>query len=86
MQETQVQSMCHEDLLENGMATHSSILSWRIPWAEKPGGLYPNERGGGKLHCIPSFRSEMPALPLKRMCMASYPNISRVAIARIAQK
>ena len=45
-----------------------------------------NERGGGKLHCIPSFRSEMPALPLKRMCMASYPNISRVAIARIAQK
>lgn len=44
-----------------------------------------NEKGGGKLHCIPSFRSEMPAL-LKRMCMASYPNISRVNIARIAQK
>ena len=28
-----------EDLLEEGMATHSSILAWRIPWTEKPGGL-----------------------------------------------
>ena len=28
-----------EDLLEEGMATHSSILAWRIPWTEEPGGL-----------------------------------------------
>ena len=34
MQETQVQSLGQEDLLEKGMATHSSILTWRIPWTE----------------------------------------------------
>ena len=39
MQETQVQSPCGEDPLEKGMATHSSILAWRIPWTEKPGEL-----------------------------------------------
>ena len=39
MQETQVLSLCWEDLLEKGTATHSSILAWRIPWTEKPGGL-----------------------------------------------
>ena len=35
MQETQVQSLGQEDLLEKGMATHSSILVWSIPWTEK---------------------------------------------------
>ena len=39
MQETQVQSLGQEDPLEKGMATHSSILAWRIPWTEEPGGL-----------------------------------------------
>ena len=39
MQETWVQSLGQEDLLEEGMATHSSILAWRIPWTEEPGGL-----------------------------------------------
>ena len=39
MQETWVQSLGQEDPLEKGMATHSSILSWRIPWTEGPGGL-----------------------------------------------
>ena len=39
MLETQVQSLDPEDLLEKEMATHSSILAWRIPWTEKPGGL-----------------------------------------------
>ena len=39
MQETQVQSLGQEDPLEKGMATHSSILAWRIPWTEDPGGL-----------------------------------------------
>ena len=37
--ETQVQSQGWEDTLEKGMATHSSILAWRIPWTEEPGGL-----------------------------------------------
>ena len=39
IQETWVQSLGQEDPLEEGMATHSSILAWRIPWTEEPGGL-----------------------------------------------
>ena len=39
MQEIQVQYLGWEDPLEKGMAPHSSILAWRIPWTEKPGGL-----------------------------------------------
>ena len=39
MQETQVRSLDQDNPLEEGMATHSSILAWRIPWTEEPGGL-----------------------------------------------
>ena len=39
MQETWVRSLGGEDLLEKEMATHSSILAWKIPWTEEPGGL-----------------------------------------------
>ena len=39
MQETWVRSLGQEYPLEKGMATHSSILAWRIPWTEEPGGL-----------------------------------------------
>ena len=39
MQETKVRSLGWEDRLEKGMATHSSILAWRILWAEEPDGL-----------------------------------------------
>ena len=39
MQETQVRNLGREDPLEKGKATHSSILAWRIPWTEEPGGL-----------------------------------------------
>ena len=38
-QETQVRSLGQEDPLEEGRVTHSSILAWRIPWTEEPGGL-----------------------------------------------
>ena len=38
VQETRVQSLGQEDALEKGMVTHSSILAWRIPWSEEPGG------------------------------------------------
>ena len=44
-QETQVQSLGQEDLLKKEMAIHSSILAWRIPWTEEPGGL---QSWGGK--------------------------------------
>ena len=39
MQDTQIQSLNQEDPLEKEMATHSSILAWRIPWTEESGGL-----------------------------------------------
>ena len=39
MQETQVRSLGREDPLEKGMAVHSSIIAWRIPWTEEPGRL-----------------------------------------------
>ena len=46
MQETWVWSLGQEDPLQKGMATHSNILAWRIPWAEEPGGL--QSMGGHK--------------------------------------
>ena len=42
MQETWIPSVGQEDSLEKGMATHSSILTWRIPWTNEPGGLQPS--------------------------------------------
>ena len=39
VQETRVQFLGQEDLLEKEMVTHSSVLAWRIPWTEQPGGL-----------------------------------------------
>ena len=39
MRETRVRSLGREDALEKEMATHSSVLAWRIPWMEKPGRL-----------------------------------------------
>ena len=41
MRETWIQSLGREDPLEKELATHTSILAWRIPWTEKPGGLQP---------------------------------------------
>ena len=41
--ETQVQSLCLEDLLEYKMAVRSNFLAWRIPWTEEPGGLQSME-------------------------------------------
>ena len=41
MQETQVQSLGREDPLEKGMAIHSSVLAWGLPWTEEPAGYSP---------------------------------------------
>ena len=46
MQETQVQSLGQENPLEKEMTTHSGILTWKIPWAEGPGGLQSMGRKG----------------------------------------
>ena len=43
MRETWVPSLGQEDPLKKGMATHASILAWRIPWTEEPGGLHSME-------------------------------------------
>ena len=43
-QKMRVQSLSQEDPLEEGMATHSRIFAWRMPWAEEPGGLSPGCR------------------------------------------
>ena len=48
MQETWVQSLGREDPLEKGMATHSSILAWKIPWTEEPGGLESMKSRGAR--------------------------------------
>ena len=61
VQETWVQSLGWEDPLEKGMATHSSILAWKIPWTEEPGGYSPWGRkesdiqlclGPSRKHCL----------------------------------
>ena len=44
MQETQVQSLGREDPLEKEIATHASVLAWKIPWTEEPGRLQPMDR------------------------------------------
>ena len=49
MLETRVQSLGCEDSLEKRMATHSSILAWRIPWTEKPNGL--QSMGSQRIRC-----------------------------------
>ena len=49
VRETRVQSLGGEDTLEMGMATHSSILAWRIPWTEEPGRLQ-SPQGHKELH------------------------------------
>ena len=57
VQETQVLSLGWEDPLEEGIATHSSILAWRVPWTEELGGYSP----GG---CKESDMTERPTLSL----------------------
>ena len=56
MQETQVQSLGWEDLLEKEMATHSSTLAWKIPWMEEPGRLQSMGSLGVRHLAIPFSR------------------------------
>ena len=59
MWETRAPSLGGEEPLEKGMATHSSILAWRVPWTEEPGGLQStgSQRGGhnGVTSSVPSL-------------------------------
>ena len=68
MQETQVQSLGWEDPLANGMATHSSILAWRIPWTEEPGGVQ-SMRSQRVRHKWASTKTRTHTICLKAMCI-----------------
>ena len=60
VQETWVRSLGQEDLLEKGMATHSSILASRIPWAEEPGGL---QSMGSQIEQLRASAGDMGSIP-----------------------
>ena len=60
MQETHVRSLGWKDPLEKDMATHSSILAWRIPWIEEPGGL--------QVHGVTKSRTQLSDFTL--LCFA----------------
>ena len=74
MQETQVQSLGWKDPLDEGRATYSSILSWRIPWTEEPGGL--QSMGSQRVGCdwatntyLPSGMWGLSSLTRDRTCV-----------------
>ena len=69
IQETQIQSMDWEDPLEKGMAIHSSILTWRISWAEEPSGL-PSMG----LHRVGHDRSDLVAAAAAAISCVSLPS------------
>ena len=75
IQETKVQSLGQEDPLEKGMATHFSIIVWRIPWTEEPGRLY-SPWGPGELDTTEQltlslffFQEQSEPIPLDRRFM-----------------
>ena len=74
MQETLVQSLGGEDPLEKGMATHSSVLSWRIPWTEESGGLQSMSPWGRK-ESDTTERLTLWTFLYVNMC---FPNILRI--------
>ena len=59
VQETWAQSLGWEDVLEKGMATHSSILAWGIPWTEEPGGLHGATKSRTRLSTHTFFLKSM---------------------------
>ena len=61
VQETQVASLGGEDPLEEGTAAYSSILAWRIPWTEEPGGLPSTESHSGDWTHIYKIHIELPS-------------------------
>ena len=67
MWETGVQSLGREDLLEKEMATHSSILAWKIPWTEEPGAL-GNAVGVPSASPLPPSSSAAVSTPLSAPC------------------
>ena len=69
MQETQVPSLGQENPLEKGMATHSSIIAWRIPGTEEPGGYSP--RGRKELATTEQLTPSLPVSPSGTVSVSS---------------
>ena len=63
MQETQVQSLSWENALEKEMASHSSILAWKIPWTEEPGGLQSAAAAAKLLQLCPTLCDPIDGSP-----------------------
>ena len=83
MQETRVQSLGWEDLLKEGMATHSSILAWRIPWTEESGGLQSIESQRVRHDCALEEGTEETHLAVKvKTPNASVHNIQNSSFIR----
>ena len=59
MQETWVQSLGQEDPLEKGMANHSSILAWKIPWTEEPGEFHESMEPQMSEHTVKKMRENI---------------------------
>ena len=66
-QETQVQSLGQEDPLEEEMATHSSILAWKIPWTEEPGGLQSMGSQRGRHNRVTEHALTLPYLTVSQV-------------------
>ena len=81
LQETRVQFLGREDLLEKEMVTHSSILAWRIPWTEKPGGLQSKESDMAELLHF-HFHPEKTTI-LKDTCTLMFTAANLFTIARM---
>ena len=75
MRETWVPSLGGEDPLEKGMATHSSILAWRIPWTEEPGGIQsmgsPRVRRDWATQHSTQHSVHLPSLNIDTVCAVS---------------
>ena len=68
MQKTQVRSLGLEDPLEKGMATHSSILAWRIPWTEEPGGLQSMGVAKSQTRLTLTLSTKVTAIFFRNVC------------------
>ena len=74
-QEIQVWSLGREDLLEEGIATPSTILAWKIPWTEGPGRLHPRDRSQTHAYCVPGIVLNCCNVEMSRPC--SWPHQER---------
>ena len=75
MQESWVQSLGQEDALKKGMATHSSIVAWRIPWTEEPGGL----QSMGTFHFALFYGYKRTPCILCRVLPLTFPMVKQVS-------